>query len=396
MRLCRVENGGVSRSDGGRDTDAPDKAALLKRAAALVPNLRERAATSETLRRMPDETVAELIESKLLRICQPARFGGSELDWVAICEISLALARGDCSQAWVANVYAEHAYLIALFADEAQQEVWGSNADTLVAASIVPHKNPIERVSGGWRLSGRWSFASGLHHASWGVVANVIETAEGQPDHLNLLIPAADYAIDDDWYTMGMAGTGSATIVLDDGFVPDHRVIANSDMIAGRAPGAALNTAPLYRMPLLGFAQTALCSVPVGTALGMVEDFAATIGSGPGSEIVAEQLSEAAAEARAATLLILDSAGRNMVRLSEGATLGEADAALTLRDSAYAMRLAKNAATRLFELSGGRGQYLSAPIQRAFRDVQTCASHGSLNWPRSALRYARSVTQRKG
>lgn len=370
---------------------APDQAALLDRATALVPILRDRAAQGEKLRRVPDETIADLIDSKLLRICQPARFGGSELDWVAICEISIVLARGDCSQAWVANVYAEHAYLIALFADEAQQEVWAPNADTLVAASIVPHRNPIKRVSGGWRLSGRWSFASGLHHASWAVVANLIDGTDGRPDHLNFLIPAADYGIDDDWFTMGMAGTGSATIVLDEIFVPDHRAIANSDIMAGRAPGAEVNTGPLYRMPLLGFAQTALCSVPVGTALGMVGDFTANIGSGPGGEIVSEQVSEAAAETRAATLLLFDSARRNMEKLNAGMTLGEADAALTLRDSAYAMRLAKCAATRLFELSGGRGQYLSAPIQRAFRDVQTCASHGSLNWPRSALRYARSV-----
>jgi len=381
----------VSASGHPGGTAAPDLAELLRRAAALVPRLRERAAAGETLRRLPDETAAELIESGLLRICQPARFGGSELDWAAVCEVSLALARGDCSQAWVANVYAEHAYLIALFADEAQQEVWGPSADTLVAASIVPHHNRMEPVSGGWRLSGRWPFASGLHHASWVVVANVAEGEDGRPDHLNFLIPAPDYAIDDDWYTMGMAGTGSATIVLDDVFVPDHRAVANSDIVAGNAPGAALNTAPLYRMPFLGFAQLALCSVPVGTALGMVEDFAAAIGFGPGSEIAAERLSEAAAETRAATLLLLDSARRNMARLAAGGKLGEADAALTMRDSAYAMILARRAAARLFGMSGGRGQYLTAPIQRAFRDVQTCASHGSLNWPRSALRYARSM-----
>lgn len=375
---------------------APDLATLLDRAAALAPTLRERAAKSEKLRRMPDETAADLIESGLLRICQPARFGGSELDWTAVCEASLALARGDCSQAWVANVYAEHAYLIALFPDAAQHEFWDPGPDTLAAASIVPHRNGIERVSDGWRLAGRWSFASGLHHASWVVVANVTEGADGRPDHHNFLIPKSDYAIDDDWYTMGMAGTGSATIVLDDAFVPDHRAVANSAIAAGRAPGAEVNGAPLYRMPFLGFAQLALCSVPVGTALGMVEDFAATLGDGPGSEITGERLSEAAAETRAATLLLLDSARRNMARLAAGDALGEADAALTMRDSAYAMLLAKRAAARLFEMSGGRGQYSSSAIQRAFRDVQTSASHGSLNWPRSALRYARSVGLQNG
>lgn len=388
-----MEAGGVSPPDSRPQAETPDLAALLQRATALVPVLRGRAETGEKLRRMPDETISDLVESGLLRICQPARFGGSELDWTAVCEVSLALAHGDCSQAWVANVYTEHAYLIALFPDEAQHEVWESDADTLVAASIVPHRNRIERVSGGWRLSGRWSYASGLHHARWVVVANMIETAEGKPDHLNFLIPTPDYAVDDDWYTMGMAGTGSATIVLDDVFVPDHRTVANSDIVAGRTPGAEVNAAPQFRMPFLGFAQLALCSVPVGTALGMVEDFAATLDGASLGEIAGERFGEAAAETRAATLLVLDSAKRNMRLLAAGKLLGEEDAAVTMRDSAYAMILAKRAATRIFEATGSRGQFSSAPLQRAFRDVQACASHGSLNWPRSALRYARSVAQ---
>ena len=381
----------MSASPNSRKVAAPDLPELLRRAAALAPKFRARAADCETLRRTPDETIDDLIETRLHRMCQPARFGGSELDWEAVCEVSLVLGRGDCSQAWVSNIYAEHAYVIALFADEAQQEVWGTKIDALVSASIIPLRNGFERVSGGWKMSGRWSFASGLHHADWVVIANFTEDPEHAGDHLNFLIPASDYVIDDDWYTMGMAGTGSATIVLDNAFVPDHRTITNSDVAAGRAPGTAFNTAPLYRMPFFGFAQLALCSVPVGTALGMVEDFAATLGTSPGSEIISERLSEAAAETHAATLLLRDRARLNMECLSAGKALGETEAALTMRDGAYAMNLAKRAATRLFDMAGGRAQYLSAPIQRAFRDVQTSGSHGSLNWPRSALRYVRSL-----
>jgi 3-hydroxy-9,10-secoandrosta-1,3,5(10)-triene-9,17-dione monooxygenase len=383
--------GGMSTAIDTPKAEAPGLARLLKHAEDLIPVFRERAAEGETLRRVPDQTIEDLIPTGLLRTCQPARFGGSELDWRDLCELSLVMARGDCSQAWVANIYAEHAYLVAMFPDEAQQDVWGSNPDARIAASVVPVQNPIERVSDGWRLTGRWSFASGIFHADWVAVANVIETQDDEPDYLNFLIPASDYVIDDDWHTMGMAGTGSATVVLDNLFVPDHRTVANSAVVAGATPGIAINKAPLYRMPFRGFAQLALAAVPVGTALGMVDDFEANLGAGPGSEINRAQFSEAAVETHAASLLLLDRAKQNMDLLSAGAALGETEAALTTRDSAYAMVLIKRAATRLYEMGGGRAQYRSSSLQRGFRDVQTGASHGSMNWPRSALRYAASV-----
>ncbi|MGH7073505.1 MAG: flavin-dependent monooxygenase, partial [Stellaceae bacterium] len=192
-----------------------DRAEIRKRAGALVPALRERAASCEKLRRMPDKTIADLIDSKLLRICQPARFGGSELGWDMLCEMSIEMARGDGSQAWVANVYAEHPYIVAMFQDEAQHEVWGDDADALIAASLLPVNNRVEKVDGGYRLSGKWPFASGIFHALWAIVGEMGDIGDGQRDHLLFLIPRADFAIDDDWFTVGMAGTGSASIVLD-------------------------------------------------------------------------------------------------------------------------------------------------------------------------------------
>lgn len=375
---------------------APDRGELLRRAAALAPVLRERAAEGEALRRMPDATIIDLIAAKVLRICQPARFGGSELGWDALCEISIEMARGDGSQAWVANVYAEHAFLLSLFPDAAQREVWEENPDALIAASIVPHNNRIQRVEGGYRLTGRWSFASGVHHAHWVIVANRLPEPAPTSSHANFLVPAADGRVDDDWFTIGMVGTGSATVVLDGVFVPEHRVVADREIAAGEAPGASVNPAPIYRMPFLGFAQLALASVPVGTVRGMVDDFAYTIrgrggsaGAPPGTELLYERLSEASAEARAASLLLLETARANMDALVRGTRLGAAEAALSMRDAAYAMQLAKRAAGRLFESTGGRGQFLTVPMQRAFRDVHTGASHGSLNWERSAVQFAR-------
>jgi resorcinol 4-hydroxylase (FADH2) len=369
-----------------------DRPEILECVRRLVPVLRERAAKGEALRRVPDETIADLIDSRFLRICQPARFGGGEQGWDVLCEASIELARGDGSQAWVANIYAEHPYFAALFPDEAQHELWDADPDALICASLIPQGNRVAAVAGGYRLSGRWSFASGVHHAHWAILGEIVA---GSGEHCFFLVPSASFRIDDDWHTVGMAGTGSASVVLDDVLVPTHRALANRDIVAGRTPGARINTAPLYRMPILGFAQLALAAVPIGIAAGMVEDFKSHLrarsgGAAPpaGTELLHARLSEAAAETRAAALLLLDTVRTNTAILAAGGSLGEADVARSMRDGGYAVLMAKRAATRLFEVTGGRGLHLSTPLQRAFRDVLGAAAHGSLGWERGALRYA--------
>lgn len=385
--------GGIGRRKGNLD-----RAAALTEARRLVPVLRARAVEGEALRRMPDETVADLIDSGLLRICQPARFGGAELGWDVLCETSIELAQGDGAQAWVANIYGEHPMFVALFPDEAQHEVWDNDLDALICASIIPQGNRVAVVEGGFRLSGRWSFASGVHHARW-IILGEIETAGPAPGEQRLfLLPASAYRVDDDWHTIGMVGTGSASVVLDDVFVPAHRAVLMRDINAGAAPGAKVNAAPLYRMPLMGFAQLALAAVPVGIATGMVADFtrfmrgrSGDAARPAGTELLLERLSEATAATRAAALLLLDTARTNTAMLEAGKLLGEADAARSIRDGNYAVLMARRAATRLFEVTGGRGLHLSAPLQRAFRDVLGGAAHGSLGWHRGALQYAAYV-----
>ena len=375
-----------------------DRTAILKRTAALVPALRERGARCETLRRVPDETIADLIDSKLLRICQPARFGGSEQGWDMLCEMSIEMAQGDGSQAWVANVYAEHPYLVAMFPDEAQHDVWRDDGDALIAASLLPVGGRVETVEGGYRLTGKWPYASGVFHARWAIIGEVGEVGNGRRDHLLFLVPRADFTIDDDWFTVGMAGTGSASVVLDRIFVPAHRSISGTDILAGATPGARTNVGALYRMPLMGFAQTGLAAVPVGIALGMVEDFKTHIraksrGPAPvaGLELLQARLGESAAELHAATMLVVEAARRNMKKLAGGTALDDHDGALTMRDSGYALVLAKRAARRVFEATGAHGTHLSIAMQRGFRDIEVAGNHGSLAWDRSALRYAQAV-----
>jgi alkylation response protein AidB-like acyl-CoA dehydrogenase len=367
---------------------------MLERAASLVHVLRERAGQAESLRRMPDETIADLVAAGLTRAAQPARFGGSELGWDVLCEAAMTLGRGDASQAWVATVYAEHAFMVALFPDEAQRDVWEFNPQALISASISPVGNRVEVVDGGYVLDGRWPFASGAHHSDWTLIGDRVQRGRAPPKHLFFLVPKADRKILDDWHTAGMVGTGSATVELENVFVRTYRTLNMDEVAAGKAPGAKLNTNPLYRMPVFGFTNLALASVVVGAAEAMIEEFTGFVAQRAARtppplalEALYTRLAEAAAETKSAKLLIMDAAASNMRKLASGALLDAAEGTRGMHQNAYACALTRRAAARLFEGAGAHGVYLSSFIQRAFRDIYAGTVHAGLNWDRAALNY---------
>lgn len=377
-------------------TNIPSPEQIVARARDLAPVLRSRSARAEELRRVPDETVADLVSAGLTRIVQPSRHGGFDMGWDVLCESSMALAKGCGSQGWVGNIFAEHNFLIGLFPDAAQQDAWGGNPDALASSSFIPRGNRVEAVDGGYALSGRWPFQSGVHHTGWSVVGELVPGDGGPPEHRFFLVPAEDRTIVDDWHTIGMAGTGSCTVALENAFVPAHRTLPNRLVVAGAAPGAELNTAPVFRMPMMGFSQLALASVVVGIADSMTDDFDDYVAervSGsrlrPGMEALPARLSESVAETRAARLLVLDAARANMEKLERGDRLDATDQAVSRRDGAFAVRLARRAAERLFEATGGHGVYTGGHMQRSYRDVLAAGAHAGLSWDAAAVGYGK-------
>lgn len=375
----------------------PSAQEIVARAGALAPTLRARSAKAEEMRRVPDETMADLVAAGLTRIVQPSRYGGFDMGWDVLCESSMALARGCGSQAWVGNIFAEHNFLIGLFPDEAQRDVWERNPDALASSSFIPRGNRVEAVEGGYALSGRWPFQSGVHHSLWSVLGELAPVEGGAPEHRYFLVPADDRRIVDDWHTVGMAGTGSCAAELDRAFVPAYRTLPNRLVAAGEAPGAEVNSAPVFRMPMIGYSLLALASVIVGVADAMVDDFAEYLEARakrgrmrPGSEALPARLAEASAEARAARLLVLEAARANMAKLARGERLGDADAAVTRRDGAFAVVLARRAAARLFEGTGGHGVYLGSHLLRSYRDILAAGAHAGLSWDAAAAEYGRN------
>src|SRR6185312_16639363 len=188
----------VTEPQTGAKTPAALREELLERAAALVPVLRERSAKAETLRRCPEETVEDFAAAGLLRICQPARWGGFELPWDVLCEVSRVLARGCGSQAWVGNIYCDHTQLLGMFDLEAQADVWGRDPGARLSASVEP-AGKARPVPGGYVFSGRHRYASGIDYAHWLLCGGNLHEDGKAPRRSFYLVPKSDVTIIDDW-----------------------------------------------------------------------------------------------------------------------------------------------------------------------------------------------------
>ncbi len=214
---------------------------LIERANALVPRLRERGEATSAARQIPAETIADFWDSGIWYLLKPKKFGGPEVRVDTVFEIASVLSRGDGSAGWVWTVMGVHDLFLSLFPEQAQQEYWAKDR-TLSASSFAP-SGKITPADGGFRLSGKWSFCSGIDHADWmllAAMAGMISTNPPIPDIRFALVPIGQCRVIDDWHVMGLRGTGSKSVVVEDVFVPAHRVVANADLMAGTSPGASV------------------------------------------------------------------------------------------------------------------------------------------------------------
>jgi 3-hydroxy-9,10-secoandrosta-1,3,5(10)-triene-9,17-dione monooxygenase len=383
----------------GRSGAPPRHTELLERAEALIPVLRERAERAEELRRLPDETIADLHASGLFRILQPKRVGGSELPFRALVELVSTIARGDGSTAWVLANLAAHHWLVGMWPKEAQDEVWGQSPDNLIGSALIFPRGRAEKVAGGYKLSGRWPFSSGVDAASWnlfGAIVNDEETGGAEPRIF--LLPALDYSIIDTWHVVGLAGTGSKDVAAEDVFVPDYRTIPVSQIIGGRPPGSVVNPAVLYQLPAVSLFGFCIAAVSLGIAQGAIEYFTTTMRSRTSyytgrslADFVTLQvhLAEATALVDAARAIMLGDCDEATRMVSEGRTPGLDQRARYRRDGAFAATLCTKAVDLLFGATGGGAIYARNPMQRAFRDVHAANAHYVLNWDINGAMYGR-------
>jgi 3-hydroxy-9,10-secoandrosta-1,3,5(10)-triene-9,17-dione monooxygenase len=255
--------------------ESPRAQDLLAAARTMGPALQARRARCNAERRVPDETVAEFAQAGFFKILQPEQWGGYAMDPQVFYAVGLEIARFCPSSAWILGVIAVHNWQLAVFDDRAAQDVWADDPSVLISSSYAP-VGKVKVVDGGFRLSGRWSFSSGSEHCKWAFLGAVVPTPEAPFDMANyrtFLVPISDYKIVHNWDVVGLQGTGSHDIVVEDAFVPDYRTHKAMDGFLCENPGNAVNTAPLYRMPFMQVFVRAVCTATLGACDGALDAF---------------------------------------------------------------------------------------------------------------------------
>ena len=360
----------------------------------LLPVLRERAQEAEDARNVFAESVKAIEDTGFFRLLQPARFGGLQDEPVTFLTAVRLIASACGSTGWVASVLGVHAWQLALFPPQAQDEVWGGDPAARMSSSYAP-TGRAEGVTGGHRLTGRWSFSSGCDHATWVLLGAIVLDADGKPaDFRTFLLPATDYEIDDVWDTVGLRGTGSNDVVVYGAFVPGHRSLSFTDVSRCACPGQEVNPAPLYRLPYGSLFSYAITMPIIGMATGAYDAHvayqrdrvrAAYVGQKAAEDPFGQvRIAEAAAELDSAWL----AAANNMAELMGHARAREKiPLALRLRvrrDQVRGTGQAISAVDLLFENSGGRALKTGTPIQRFWRDAHAGRVH-AINDPERAL-----------
>ncbi|WP_158850167.1 acyl-CoA dehydrogenase family protein [Saccharothrix deserti] len=353
---------------------------VLTAIAALAPQLTGAAARADAERRLADDTLAAMREAGVFRIATPARYGGGEASVRRHLEVTSAVAAIDGGAGWLTALWNGGNWLVALYPEQAQDDVWGATPDALISGALKP-SGPVHRAPGGYWLSGGWSYASGIWHATWAVATAVLDDGPAL-----FLVPREDYKIVDEWYVAGMKSTGSNRFVVDDAFVPDHRVLRLGPLVAGSNATAA--TAPAYRAALVPALVLMVAAPQLGlgrAALAHVVDAARHKGiaytdftSQRDSVAFQLQVAEAATALDTADLHAYRAADA-LDRHAEQATYPtELVRARCRVDATTAARHVNRALETLMTAHGSSGFADASPLQRIWRDANVAARHGML------------------
>jgi resorcinol 4-hydroxylase (FADH2) len=371
----------------------PSPVALKAALREALPSIKERAAKTERSRQVPAENVEALRAAGLYKVVQPREFGGYEYDFDVLVDLIVEIAGACASTAWVCGLFAAHQWLLAGLTLDAQNDVWGGDPDALLCGSYAPACTAVANAEG-FRLSGRWAFSSGCDNAQWSFCAALLPSqTDSPPRPAFLLIPSSDYTIDDTWDVVGLAGTGSKTLVLDNAFVPSHRVLRFSETTSGQTPGASIYPNRGFNIPMLSVIPSCLAAVAVGAAQGALEDYLSqtsrriTRGAVAGANnrmaefpTIQLRVAEATASVDAARVILLRDLQNVTHKIRDKGTIEIEDRITARRGQAFAVALAIRAAEALNASTGGNGLAMSNSVQRAWRDANAVGRHISLNW----------------
>lgn len=355
----------------------PTSEELVARAAAMVPGLRARADEIEEARKVPDDVIAMFKEAGFFRILQPKSHGGWEMNPIVFMRVLNELGRGCCASAWNLMILGVHNWEFGIMNPRAADEVWGEDNQTIIASSYAP-TGELTKVEGGWRLKGKWPTSSGTDHGKWAFIGALERNAQGIPvDRHALLVKREDYEVIDDWFTFGLAGTGSKSLMIKDAFVPDH--LAHS-MVEYELDDRPNN----YLFPFSMIFYSSVSAVILGFAQGAVDVFIDQMrvrqdnGTGAATRLspyVKDRLANAVAKVRSCRARLEHMMAYSTAIVEKRELIGLDDRIHYMLDMARIGRESEEAVLTLYKCTGARGLFKSNPIQRYLRDVLAGANH---------------------
>ena len=342
-------------------------------------------AEAEALGQLPEETTKRMKATGVIRLLQPPEHGGYAADPTDFMEAVMALGNADSAVGWVAGVIGVHPWEMAFNDQRVLQEVWGQDADTWVASPYAP--NGIARqVDGGFVFNGKWEFSSGTDSCDWIVLGGLVEGEElvdGIPQMYHFLLPRSDYEIvEDSWNVMGLRGTGSKDIIVNDAVVPEYRVLNATKVFDGTAATEAGRDEALYRMPWSAIFPVALSAAVVGICEGALAchysyqaSRTSMLGPMAKNPYLSSRVGEAASESHAARSQLLYNVSNMYAMAQSGVEIPLEMRIAGRRDQVRAARRAVEALDDIYIRSGGGATRDENPLAKWFRDAHTAINH---------------------
>ncbi|MFZ2174309.1 MAG: acyl-CoA dehydrogenase family protein [Rhodococcus sp. (in: high G+C Gram-positive bacteria)] len=360
---------------------------VLDRIEAIADEIRDQAVRSETDCKLTDAAATYLRDSGAIRMLQPRRYGGLEVHPREFAETVMGIAALDGASGWVTGIVGVHPWELAFADPQVQEEIWGEDNDTWMASPYAP-MGIATPVDGGYRLTGRWSFSSGTDHCLWAFLGAMIGDAEGKmampPSSLHVILPRTDYRIvEDSWDVIGLRGTGSKDLIVEDAFIPSYRTLDAAKVMDGRAQKEAGRPEPLFNMPYSCMFPLGITSAVIGITEGALachiavqKDRVAITGQPIREDpYVLSAIGEAAAEISASRVSLIETAERFFDKVDTGKEVTFEERAIGRRTQIAAAWRAVRAADEIFARAGGGALHYKTPMQRFWRDAHAGLAH---------------------
>lgn len=372
--------------------------ALISAARNLIPVLRERAEEAEKARCLPDETREDLRRSGIARLLQPGNFGGAEGSLEQLVDVLIPVSSGCPSTGWCLAQYLFHNYMIARWPLEAQKKVWDDPAN-LVSGILVPKLGKAREAEGGYELTGQWPFVSGVQCSDWCLLSGMVEQEAAPDDERYFLVPTSSLTILDTWNPIGLHGSGSHDVRVENLFVPEYLSLSIQHMKGGDFPGKSVNRSAIYRPPIHMASGILPAACLIGMTEAMFENFllqsrdrkairtSEDTASYPTHQM---RVGEVSASLQAAEMLIRADCREIMEFAAADNTFSAIDRSNYRSNSAYAGQLARRAAEAVWDLIGARGAYATNLIASFYRDIAVASRHIAINWEVNATEHGRA------